>query len=235
MIRNIPQISRDGDDQVHNPGLYTWISHVYRLRDTNENKEEVERTLLSDISTIFQRLRQSAAELSADNAGGNGVIASVSIDSPPSSERTISSTTNLEPTSPTRDRMKTYPVLSDLLIPASTDTPRCKYCQKPTTRKDTKCWNQNGNAGRPYFFCEPCQKIKSWADKQGIYAESPLCFCDSPKSSRLDYSSREKGNKPFLSCATGQCNFFTKQVPTEVLAKANPIAEMAGMSLGSRD
>ena len=109
MIRNIPQISRDGDDQVHNPGLYTWISHVYRLRDTNENKEEVERTLLSDISTIFQRLRQSAAELSADNAGGNGVIASVSIDSPPSSERTISSTTNLEPTSPTQDRMVSLP------------------------------------------------------------------------------------------------------------------------------
>lgn len=89
MIRNIPQTSRDGDDQVHNPGLYTWISHVYRLRDTNEKKEEVERTLLSDISTIFQRLRQSAAELSADNAGGNGVIASVSIDSPPSSENDL--------------------------------------------------------------------------------------------------------------------------------------------------
>ncbi|CRG88118.1 hypothetical protein PISL3812_05145 [Talaromyces islandicus] len=104
IIRNIPQPSRDGDDQVHNPGLYTWISHVYRLRDTNE-KKEVERTLLSDISTIFQRLRQSAAELSAENAGRNGVIASVSIDSPPSSERTISSTTNLEPTSPTQDRM----------------------------------------------------------------------------------------------------------------------------------
>lgn len=109
MIRNIPQTSRDGDDQVHNLGLYIWISHVYRLRDTNEKKEQVERTLLSDISTIFQRLRQSAAELSADNAGGNGVIASVSIDSPPSSERTIPSTTNLEPTSPTQDRMVSLP------------------------------------------------------------------------------------------------------------------------------
>lgn len=234
-IRNIPQTSQDGDDQVHNPGLYTWISHIYRSQDTDGKKEEVERTLLSDISSIFRRIRQKAVELSADNTGKNSANQSVSIDGSPSSARTISYTTNPEPTSPTQDPMKTYPESSDLLNPTCTETPRCKHCQKPTTKLIVEPWNQKGNAGRPYFYCENCQKPHSWADKQGIYPDNPLCFCARRKPSRLDYSSQEKGNKPYLCCATGDCRFFTKSVPTETLVKANPIAEMAGMSLESKD
>jgi hypothetical protein len=82
---------------------------MYRSHDTDEKKQEVERNLLSDISSIFQRLRQNAVELSADITGGNGVIQSVSINGSPSSARTISYTTNPDRTGPTQDRMVSPP------------------------------------------------------------------------------------------------------------------------------
>jgi hypothetical protein len=109
MIRNIPQTSQDSNNEAHNPGLYTWISHIYRSHDTDEKKEEVERTLLSDISTIFRRKLLKAVEMPADNTGRDRAIQSVSINGSLSSARTNSYATTPEPTSPIQDRMVSLP------------------------------------------------------------------------------------------------------------------------------
>lgn len=102
-----------------------------------------------------------------------------------------------------------------------------------TVKIDAKPWNPNGNGGRSYFYCENCQKFHSWADEQGVHPNNPPCYCSKP--TRLGRSSLEKGNEPYLSCATKECRYFKKLAGTETQAMVNPITELAGMSLEAKD
>lgn len=85
----------------------------------------------------------------------------------------------------------------------------CKICCKPCTRLFTRSSNRNGNAGRPYYKCIPCDKFICFDDARGIDAENssnPPCNCG--QISRRQITNREKGRRIFYVCATAACKFF---------------------------
>ncbi len=86
--------------------------------------------------------------------------------------------------------------------------PSCRSCAKPGTRLITRSSNRNGNAGRPYYKCFPCDKFLCFDDSRGEDEKNPLCRCG--RSSRRQLSSREKGREIFYVCSTGSCQFFER-------------------------
>ncbi len=55
--------------------------------------------------------------------------------------------------------------------------PRCGAKYKDLERFVTKTSNRNGNSGRPYLKCMPCNKFVTWLDDRGIDDECPTCSC----------------------------------------------------------
>lgn len=74
-----------------------------------------------------------------------------------------------------------------------------------TTRRS----NRNGNAGRPYYKCMPCDKFITFIDNRGIHFHNPECGCG--HSSRLQVAGRfapKLARGLHYVCATGSCDFF---------------------------
>lgn len=85
----------------------------------------------------------------------------------------------------------------------------CSTCGGPCERMVTRSSNRNGNAGRPYFKCVPCNKFIRFDDARGLDQGdqgNPLCDCG--QSSRRQITSREKGRRIFYVCTIGACQFF---------------------------
>ncbi|KAG5921820.1 hypothetical protein E4U42_005691 [Claviceps africana] len=86
------------------------------------------------------------------------------------------------------------------------NTPVCLKCDKPTVRRITRQSNRNGNAGRPYYICIPCNKFSCFTDDRGKDPGNPPCDCGVP--SRRQVACREKGRKVHFVCMSGKCDFY---------------------------
>jgi hypothetical protein len=84
--------------------------------------------------------------------------------------------------------------------------PTCFLCNGPSSEYTTRRSNRNGNAGRPYYKCDPCEKFLTFADDRGNDPLNPLCHCQ--VSSRRQVSCREKGGKIHYVCRLGRCDFY---------------------------
>ncbi|CZR56223.1 uncharacterized protein PAC_06111 [Phialocephala subalpina] len=95
-------------------------------------------------------------------------------------------------------------------------SPKCRYCNKTSTRHKVSTGNTNiiANKGRPYYICEVCNGVSSsgwvsWDDKIGIHVSNPACDCGvvSRRDTAGAGTKMGKGNK-FFTCAWGGCGFF---------------------------
>ena len=99
--------------------------------------------------------------------------------------------------------------------------PICPSCRNSSTRDITSPSKRNGNAGRPYYYCNygHARIFVTWDDSRGIMASNPLCECKYP-------SRRDRTNGPFpsewYSCGTKECGFRQNIEPDKTSAeKAN--------------
>jgi hypothetical protein len=160
---------------------------MMRIPFSRSKKSLVKETILSAQDTI-----------SPPSQEGSDKISIVS-ESPPATQRTRAQPLR-ETLSPTQ-REEIH-----LLRNNQQAIPNCRSCRKACTRHITRSSNRNGNAGRPYYKCIPCDKFSCFEDSRGEDETNPLCDCG--KSSRRQLSGREKGRRIFYVCKTGSCDFF---------------------------
>ncbi|KAF1975436.1 hypothetical protein BU23DRAFT_503340 [Bimuria novae-zelandiae CBS 107.79] len=95
--------------------------------------------------------------------------------------------------------------------------PRCRHCNLTTSlrRRTTGPLNRNGNVGRPYYICIPCEDNDTrgwvtWDDERGICDGNPVCHCGGlSRQDRKGNASRRTG-LGFWTCATGSCNYYSE-------------------------
>ncbi|SMQ44940.1 unnamed protein product [Zymoseptoria tritici ST99CH_3D1] len=118
-------------------------------------------------------------------------------------------------------------------LPAGPAEPNCSRCgahNDDLTRLITKTSNRNGNAGRPYLKCLPCERFVTFDDRRGTSANHQPCDCEKP--SRLQLAGKAKGRKLHFVCATGTCGFYTAKVNGEgdvVVIEEDLIGRLAGL------
>ena len=96
----------------------------------------------------------------------------------------------------------------------------------------TRSSNRNGNAGRPYYKCDPCNKFLVFADDRGNDPANPECDCGI--SSKKQISSRDKGRKIHFVCRMGGCDFYAPKVVRDgetVAAEGGLVAELAALKI----
>ncbi|KAI0467180.1 hypothetical protein F4859DRAFT_278924 [Xylaria cf. heliscus] len=104
----------------------------------------------------------------------------------------------------------------------------CRICRSPAVWAITQPTNINGNAGRPYFRCPPCDKFLAFDDKRGIEETNPLCDCGEPSRRDLSgYRSKVPG-RLFYTCSNGDCGYF--DWCTDVTDEDHVADELAKMS-----
>lgn len=64
------------------------------------------------------------------------------------------------------------------LAPAPETGPDCMRCGRPSSLMWTRTSNRNGNAGRPYYKCIPCNKFLVFNDTRGNDPLNPHCYCN---------------------------------------------------------
>ncbi|KAI4594028.1 hypothetical protein KJ359_008818 [Pestalotiopsis sp. 9143b] len=99
--------------------------------------------------------------------------------------------------------------------PPNEQTRTCRRCNRPVQRRITKQSNRNGNAGRPYYRCVPCNKFIAFDDDRGRHEDNPLCECGLPSRTQLNglYASPPRG--VHYVCGTGKCNYYARLVKDE--------------------
>ena len=149
-------------------------------------------------SLVKETVLSSQESTSPSSQVGSDKISVVS-ESPPVTQRTRAPPLQ-ETLSPTQ------PEETHLLRNNQQAIPNCRSCGEECTRHVTRSSNRNGNAGRPYYKCIPCNIFSCFDDSRGEDEKNPLCDCG--KSSRRQLSSRERGRQIFYVCKTGSCEFF---------------------------
>lgn len=86
--------------------------------------------------------------------------------------------------------------------------PICKSCGKTSSLLITWPRNQNGNAGRPYYKCKPCDNFITFADDRGTKLDSPLCECGKPSRLQLNGRDRKPAFGLHCVCKYGACDFY---------------------------
>ncbi|KAH9883296.1 hypothetical protein F4778DRAFT_802559 [Xylariomycetidae sp. FL2044] len=92
----------------------------------------------------------------------------------------------------------------------TTDRPRCYLCDSPSSRRVTRSSNRNGNAGRPYFKCVPCDKFLVFADARGNDHENPVCLCRVASKRQVAGRDRQVPRCLHYVCRLGRCGFFAR-------------------------
>lgn len=99
------------------------------------------------------------------------------------------------------------------LAPAPVAAPECIRCSRPTTLRTTRYSNRNGNAGRPYYKCIPCDRFTVFADERGNDPQNPLCHCAKSSKRQLAGSKAKKSTKGAVHyvCRLGRCDYYFAQ------------------------
>ncbi|KAI1451972.1 hypothetical protein F4805DRAFT_472953 [Annulohypoxylon moriforme] len=96
----------------------------------------------------------------------------------------------------------------DLSQDFSEDAPKCLSCRQPGILKITGSSNVNGNAGRPYYRCQTCNKFIVFADEAGNSSSNPECDCDVPSRKSVAGQNSTQPGREFFTCRTRNCDFF---------------------------
>ena len=94
------------------------------------------------------------------------------------------------------------------LLPPPATPPSCFRCSRPSTRCVTRHSNRNGNAGRPYFKCIPCNQFLVFADSRGNHPSNPPCPCGLSSKKQVSGLSRQVARAVHFVCRAGKCDFY---------------------------
>ena len=86
--------------------------------------------------------------------------------------------------------------------------PSCSRCGARCSRHIVSVYNQNGNAGRPYYTCFDghARAFRTWDDDVGVEPGNPTCAC----GLRARRNTRHDGHQ-WYCCPVGSC-WWTEQV-----------------------
>lgn len=114
-------------------------------------------------------------------------------------------------------------------------SPRCQRCGAVETTLVTLIAQDNkpnGNAGRKYLKCIPCNVFITTLDKRGRIKINPTC--DSGTASRLQLAVAEKWRILHHKCAGGACRFWRSakhKKGREMVVPEGLIEKFAGVTL----
>ena len=212
-------------------------NHIYSTRCRSDDAEWVDfrQKLSFSISISCERLRNEKIPelpaLSITKPSQNTVVAvprtrhsdgaspSSSSSSPLSSSSSsssspLSSSSRHQPTAggstATRGSPQTQQTSQSLanLAAAPETIPNCIKCGLLTSRLITKQSNRNGNALRPYYKCQPCNKFHCFADTRGNDPANPLCYCRVSSKRQLSGLDKRPPRQLHYVCRLGTCNYY---------------------------
>ncbi|KAL8380776.1 hypothetical protein RB595_005185 [Gaeumannomyces hyphopodioides] len=95
------------------------------------------------------------------------------------------------------------------LTVATPTAPACVYCREKTQRFITRSSNRNGNAGRPYYKCVPCNKFARFDDERGNDRRNPPCDgCGHPSKRQVAGGDARVPGGVHYVCSQGTCDFY---------------------------
>jgi hypothetical protein len=101
------------------------------------------------------------------------------------------------------------------LAPPPSEPPLCPTCDEKSTRFITRTGNRNGNTGRPYYKCVPCNKFIVFDDTRGNDVRNPLCKCGRSSKKCVAGKDTKFPRNLWYGCRLGKCNFFARSVRTD--------------------
>ncbi|KAJ5505569.1 hypothetical protein N7453_004526 [Penicillium expansum] len=91
---------------------------------------------------------------------------------------------------------------------ATLEHPRCLECRDDGIRRIVNDNNPNGNAGRPYYRCYPCDRFICFDDQRGISSANPLCDCGLYSRRQMAGVGKQVPRGLHYVCARGGCYFY---------------------------
>ena len=89
--------------------------------------------------------------------------------------------------------------------------PHCSECDATGSRLSTfttRTSNRNGNAGRKYLKCVPCNRFIAVLDERGVHAGNPECFCHHPARLQIAGAGKSTPRGLHYVCVKGGCAFY---------------------------
>ncbi|KAK4233357.1 hypothetical protein C8A03DRAFT_19562 [Achaetomium macrosporum] len=80
--------------------------------------------------------------------------------------------------------------------------------RKPSKSFTTRHSNRNGNAGRPYYKCQPCNKFLCFADSRGNNPGNPPCDCGVSSKTQVAGKEKKVPRGVHYVCRLGKCDFY---------------------------
>lgn len=118
-------------------------------------------------------------------------------------------------------------------LPAS--PPHCFHCGNPSTRLTTRISNRNGNAGRPYFKCIPCNQFLVFADRRGNDPANPPCRCGLSSKRQIEGKrQRMSGRNIHFVCRLGTCDYYAAardQTGNQIRVEGDLVDRLAALSI----
>ena len=86
--------------------------------------------------------------------------------------------------------------------------PPCFLCKGPSKRCITRESNRNGNAGRPYYKCFPCNKFLVFDDSRGNEPGNPECPCGYSSKRQVSGTGKRVARAVHFVCRMGTCDYY---------------------------
>ncbi|KXJ87066.1 hypothetical protein Micbo1qcDRAFT_208463 [Microdochium bolleyi] len=114
-------------------------------------------------------------------------------------------------------------------------TPRhCPRCDQPGSYHITRQSNRKGNAGRPFYRCDPCGKFIAFDDDRGLGVHNPPCACGSPARRQVAGPEKAVARHVHYVCARGGCDYYAPHRGDDGSlwqVQESLIASLAGMKI----
>ncbi|KAH7115253.1 hypothetical protein B0J11DRAFT_540200 [Dendryphion nanum] len=216
-------VSEASKGNFHSEGAhFGFYRYVYSIRCESDDAlwEVFRRNLSSKIASSCTRLRnEKVPELPAISLlhpTGNSIA---SISTPNTSSRASSSSSFWSSSSssrhsPANDESVTANEAQRVLQPVASPVPeleiapKCTKCGRSTSWKVTKPSNRNGNAGRPYYKCLPCNKFCCFTDMRGNDPANPLCYCGTSSRKQISGENKHPLRQVHYVCVQGTCDYY---------------------------
>ncbi|KAI0970446.1 hypothetical protein F4678DRAFT_462673 [Xylaria arbuscula] len=125
-------------------------------------------------------------------------------------------------------------VNSAALAPSPASPPLCFLYSKANERIVTQSSNRNGNAGRPYYKCTPCNNFLVFADERGNDPTNPECHCGFSSKRQITGRSDRVAGLVHYVCRLGECDYYNPSRDESGIATviaANLIDDLSKLSI----